>query len=98
MLVRLPALVRVDVVDEGLLELMDNASWNILDAMLGQRPVEVTTATAQGQVIGLNDVSVSVPPGVTGLLGPNGAGKSTFMKLITGQLKPSKGDVTILGE
>src|SRR5262249_17192020 len=39
-----------------------------------------------GQVIGLNDVSVTVPPGVTGLLGPNGAGKSTFMKLITGQL------------
>jgi ABC-2 type transport system ATP-binding protein len=51
-----------------------------------------------GQVIGLNDVSVSVPPGVTGLLGPNGAGKSTFMKLITGQLKPSKGSVTVLGE
>ena len=50
-----------------------------------------------GQVIGLNDVSVSVPPGITGLLGPNGAGKSTFMKLITGQLKPSKGTVTILG-
>jgi ABC-2 type transport system ATP-binding protein len=51
-----------------------------------------------GQVIGLNDVSVSVPPGVTGLLGPNGAGKSTFMKLITGQLKPSKGTVSVLGE
>ncbi len=51
-----------------------------------------------GQVIGLNDVSVNVPPGVTGLLGPNGAGKSTFMKLITGQLKPSKGAVTVLGE
>lgn len=51
-----------------------------------------------GQVIGLNDVSVTVPPGITGLLGPNGAGKSTFMKLITGQLKPSKGSVTVLGE
>jgi ABC-2 type transport system ATP-binding protein len=51
-----------------------------------------------GQVIGLNDVSVSVPPGITGLLGPNGAGKSTFMKLITGQLRPSKGAVTVLGE
>jgi ABC-2 type transport system ATP-binding protein len=51
-----------------------------------------------GQVIGLNDVSVSVPPGITGLLGPNGAGKSTFMKLVTGQLRPSKGDVRVLGE
>jgi ABC-2 type transport system ATP-binding protein len=51
-----------------------------------------------GQVIGLNDVSVTVPSGITGLLGPNGAGKSTFMKLITGQLKPSKGSVAVLGE
>ena len=51
-----------------------------------------------GQVIGLNDVTVDVPPGITGLLGPNGAGKSTFMKLITGQLKPSKGAVKVLGE
>ncbi|MBI3400456.1 MAG: ABC transporter ATP-binding protein [Acidobacteria bacterium] len=51
-----------------------------------------------GQVIGLNDVSVTLPPGVTGLLGPNGAGKSTFMKLVTGQLKPSKGSITVLGE
>lgn len=51
-----------------------------------------------GQVIGLNDITVSVPPGVTGLLGPNGAGKSTFMKLMTGQLKPSKGHIQVLGE
>ena len=51
-----------------------------------------------GQVIGLNDISVEVRPGVTGLLGPNGAGKSTFLKLVTGQLKPSKGTVRVLGE
>jgi len=51
-----------------------------------------------GQVIGLNDVSLAVPPGITGLLGPNGAGKSTFMKLVTGQLKPSKGAITVLGQ
>jgi ABC-2 type transport system ATP-binding protein len=49
-------------------------------------------------VIGLNDVTLTVPPGITGLLGPNGAGKSTFMKLITGQLKPSKGSVRVLGQ
>jgi ABC-2 type transport system ATP-binding protein len=51
-----------------------------------------------GQVSGLNDVTVAVPAGITGLLGPNGAGKSTFMKLVTGQLRPSKGAVSVLGE
>jgi ABC-2 type transport system ATP-binding protein len=51
-----------------------------------------------GQVSGLNDVSVAIPPGITGLLGPNGAGKSTFMKLVTGQLAPSSGSLTVLGQ
>jgi ABC-2 type transport system ATP-binding protein len=51
-----------------------------------------------GNVIGLNNVSLKIGPGVTGLLGPNGAGKSTFLQLVTGQLKPSKGSVTVLGE
>jgi ABC-2 type transport system ATP-binding protein len=51
-----------------------------------------------GQVIGLNDVTLTVPAGITGLLGPNGAGKSTFMKLVTGQLKPSKGTISVFGE
>ena len=51
-----------------------------------------------GQVSGLNDVTVAIPPGITGLLGPNGAGKSTFMKVMTGQLKPSKGSIAVFGE
>jgi len=51
-----------------------------------------------GHVSGLNDVTVSVPEGITGLLGPNGAGKSTFMKLVTGQLRPSTGSVHVFGE
>jgi ABC-2 type transport system ATP-binding protein len=49
-------------------------------------------------VSGLNDVTVAVPAGITGLLGPNGAGKSTFMKLVTGQLKPSQGSIRVFGE
>jgi alpha-2-macroglobulin len=44
--------IALAAVDEGLLELMGNGSWNILEGMLGERPVEVSTATAQGQVIG----------------------------------------------
>jgi ABC-2 type transport system ATP-binding protein len=51
-----------------------------------------------GHVSGLNDVTIAIPTGVTGLLGPNGAGKSTFMKLVTGQLKPSAGTIRVFGE
>ena len=51
-----------------------------------------------GQVIGINDVTLSIGSGVTGLLGPNGAGKSTLLKLMVGMLKPSSGAVTVLGE
>ncbi len=50
-----------------------------------------------GHVLGLSDVTLEIGSGVTGLLGPNGAGKSTFMKLITGQMKPNIGTVTIGG-
>ena len=48
-----------------------------------------------GPVIGVNDVSCRIGPGITGLLGANGAGKSTLMKLASGQLRPSLGDVRI---
>jgi len=51
-----------------------------------------------GQVIAVNNVSFTIGQGVIGLLGPNGAGKSTLMKLITGQLRPSQGEVTMFGE
>jgi len=50
-----------------------------------------------GPVIALNDVTASIGSGVTGLLGPNGAGKSTFLKLAAGQLRPSQGEVSLLG-
>jgi ABC-2 type transport system ATP-binding protein len=50
-----------------------------------------------GNVIGLNNLTVRIPPGVTGLLGPNGAGKSTLLQLATGQLRPSQGKVRVLG-
>jgi ABC-2 type transport system ATP-binding protein len=50
-----------------------------------------------GQVIGVNNLSLRLAPGVTGLLGPNGAGKSTLLQLATGQLRPSQGEVRVLG-
>jgi len=48
-----------------------------------------------GQVIGVNNLTFTIKPGVTGFLGPNGAGKTTLLRLLTGQLKPSKGTLTI---
>jgi alpha-2-macroglobulin len=44
--------IALAAVDEGLLELMPNASWNILPAMMGRRACAVQTATAQMQVVG----------------------------------------------
>ena len=43
-------------------------------------------------------MSFTVSPGITGLLGPNGAGKSTVLHMLSGFLKPSAGEVIVLGE
>lgn len=50
-----------------------------------------------GPVIGVNQVSLTLGPGITGLVGANGAGKSTLLKLATGQLRPDLGRVMVNG-
>ncbi len=50
-----------------------------------------------GPVIGVNQVTLELRPGITGLVGSNGAGKSTLMRLATGQLRPDLGSVQVLG-
>ena len=50
-----------------------------------------------GEVLGVNRVSLSIPPGVTTLVGPNGSGKTTLMNLMTGLVLPSSGHVSVLG-
>ena len=50
-----------------------------------------------GNVVAVNDITMTIGPGVTGLLGPNGAGKSTVLHLIAGFLAPSRGELTVDG-
>jgi ABC-2 type transport system ATP-binding protein len=50
-----------------------------------------------GNVVAVNDVTFSLGPGVTGLLGPNGAGKSTLLHMMAGLLRPSSGQLRVLG-
>jgi ABC-2 type transport system ATP-binding protein len=50
-----------------------------------------------GNVVAVNDVTMTIGPGVTGLLGPNGAGKSTLISMMAGFLAPSSGAVTLDG-
>src|SRR5262245_62860510 len=51
-----------------------------------------------GPVIGVNDVSCQIGPGITALFGANGAGKSTMLNLASGQLRPSLGRVLLGGQ
>ena len=50
-----------------------------------------------GEVLGVNRVNLSIPPGVTGLVGPNGSGKTTLMNLMTGLIHPTQGRISVVG-
>ena len=50
-----------------------------------------------GEILGVNRVNLSIPPGVTSLVGPNGSGKTTLMNLMTGLVRPTRGRVDVLG-
>ena len=51
-----------------------------------------------GKLTALDDVNIALKTGcITGLLGPNGSGKTTFIKLVTGLLQPSGGEISVYG-
>ena len=50
-----------------------------------------------GEILGVNRVTLEIPPGITSLVGPNGSGKTTLMNLMTGLIHPDAGSVTIRG-
>lgn len=51
-----------------------------------------------GEVLGVNQVNLCIPPGITSLVGPNGSGKTTLMNLMTGLIRPTRGSVSYPGQ
>jgi ABC-2 type transport system ATP-binding protein len=49
-----------------------------------------------GEILGVNRVNLSIPPGITSLVGPNGSGKTTLMNLMTGLVRPTQGRIQVL--
>jgi ABC-2 type transport system ATP-binding protein len=50
-----------------------------------------------GEILGVNRVNLQIAPGITSLVGPNGSGKTTLMNLMTGLIKPTSGQISVLG-
>ena len=63
--------------------------------MIGEITLE-NVSKFYGEVLGVNRINLSIPPGITSLVGPNGAGKTTLMNLMTGLVQPTCGAIRIL--
>jgi ABC-2 type transport system ATP-binding protein len=64
---------------------------------MSDRIVFTDVSKFYGEVLGVNCVSLSLPPGITSLVGPNGSGKTTLMNLMTGLIRPTRGTISVMG-
>ncbi|HYW09175.1 MAG TPA: ABC transporter ATP-binding protein [Longimicrobium sp.] len=62
-----------------------------------QLDIRDVSKTYPNGVRALNDVSLTIPPGMYGLLGPNGAGKSTLMRILATLQEPDSGSIHLGG-
>jgi len=67
------------------------------DVLKSDRIVFEDVSKFYGEILGVNRVNLSIPPGVTSLVGPNGSGKTTLMNLMTGLVRPTRGRIQVLG-
>ncbi len=71
-----------------------NAPQNVSEQVM----VAEAVSKWYGEVIGLNNFTLEVKPGITGIVGPNGSGKSTLFKLMLGLIRPNAGDIRVYGQ
>ncbi|HEX4783065.1 MAG TPA: ABC transporter ATP-binding protein [Candidatus Sulfotelmatobacter sp.] len=63
---------------------------------MNDRIVFEDVSKVYGEILGVNRVNLSIPPGITSLVGPNGSGKTTLMNLMTGLVRPTRGRIQVL--
>ena len=68
-----------------------------VNSLMNDRIVFEDVSKFYGEILGVNRVNLSIPPGITSLVGPNGSGKTMLMNLMTGLVRPSRGRVEVLG-
>ena len=79
---------------------VDPTSPGLAGVAPGSEPPEVVfdeVSKFYGEVLGVNRVTLRLPPGITSLVGPNGSGKTTLMNLMTGLIHPDRGFISVHG-
>ena len=66
------------------------------DRRMNDRIVFEDVSKFYGEILGVNRINLSIPPGITSLVGPNGSGKTTLMNLMTGLVRPTRGRIQVL--